>query len=199
MSYIGTQEIGKMYLGTVEIGKAYLGNDLVYEAETHVPQQYTVTLYPSGYDDTDKSYYSISNPSNAYEAANTSDTNYCGVGLTRGASAYTYIYYTFDTSSIPAAATIDSISCTARVQIQTTTSSYVASRGCVMCSGTTEKTSSVTVSTTATNRTFTMGTWSRAECSDIRLKMYATRGTSNTQQSYSIRLYGATLTITYTY
>ena len=199
MSYIGNTKIGRMFLGATEIAKAYLGSTLVFQKGGQPqPQQHTIVLYPSGYDSVDKSYYNINNPANAYEAADSSDTNYCGVGLARGAGAETYCYFTFDTSAIPASATIDSISCVARVQIQTQNTSYVASKGAKMCSGTTEKTAAVSVTTSAANRTFSMGTWSRAELNDIRIKLYATRGSSNTSQGYNIRLYGATLTITYT-
>lgn len=61
------------------------------------------------------------------------------------------------------------------------------------------QTDTVLVNTTAAKRTFTMGTWTRAELNDIRLKMYAKRSTGNTSSSYYLRLYGLDLSITYTY
>lgn len=157
----------------------------------------TLTVYPSSYDSTDKSYYSISNVSNAYTEA--SGSGYCSIGLTRGSGASTYVYFGFNTSSIPQNATITSISCIVRISISNQSASNIASKGAKMCSGTTEKTGAVSVTTTTSNRTFTMGTWTRAELNDIRLKLYATRGTSNTSNGYVLRLYGCTLTIGYTY
>lgn len=161
----------------------------------------TLALFPTSHIDktVDGSWYSLTNVANAYKAHNQDTSTYCNIGLTRGANAYTYIYFTFDTSSIPLNATIDSISCVARVQITTQRTSYIASKGAVMCSGTTEKTAAVSVTTSAANRTFSMGTWTRSEVSDVRLKMYATRASANTAQGYNLRLYGATLTIGYTY
>lgn len=149
----------------------------------------------SSYDTTDYSYYSISNVGNAY--GNTS-SSYCGVTLTRGARAYTYIYFKFDTSSIPSNAEIDSVECTTRVSISNQTAANVASKGAKVCSGTTEKTNAVSVTTTVTNRTFTMGTWTREELNDVRIKYYATRGTSNTNSNYNLRVYVGTLTVNYT-
>lgn len=159
----------------------------------------TVVLHVSGYIDksVDGAWQSISNPSNAYTTAD--DSDYSQVALTRGKNAYTYIYWTFDTSSIPANATIDSISCMAKLYVTNLNASYVQSAGAKMCSGTTEKTDSVLVNTTTARRTFTMGTWTRSDLNDVRLKMYATRSTGNTSSSYYLRLYGANLTITYTY
>ena len=163
------------------------------------PVTQTVVLHVSGYIDktVDGSYHAIANASNAYTVADSSD--YAQVNLTRGKNAETYIYWTIDTSSIPSNATIDSVSCMAKLYITNLNSSYVQSAGAKMCSGTTEKTDSVLVSTTAARRTFTMGTWTRAELNDIRLKLYAKRSTSNTSSAYYLRLYGLDLTITYTY
>lgn len=157
----------------------------------------TKTFHLSSYDSVDKSYHSIANPGNAYTQADS--TGYAQVNLTRGKNAQTYVYFNFDTSEIPANATINSISCRAKLYITTLNASYVQSAGAKMCSGTTEKTDSVAVTTNAGIRTFEMGTWTRAELNDIRLKMYAQRSTSNTSSAYYLRLYGADLTITYTY
>jgi hypothetical protein len=155
----------------------------------------SLVAYPYTYDSVDRSTYSVANPANAYDAGNSS---YCNINLTRGANAYTYVYFLFDTSSIPENAVIDSITCVARVSITNQNTSYIASKGAKMCSGTTEKTASVSVTTTVTNRTFTMGTWTRDEVRDVRIKLYATRAESNTTSNYYLRFYGATLTINYT-
>ena len=49
MSYLGTNEIGKMFLGDTEIAKAYLGNSLVYENTPSAPP----SLLPAGYTECD--------------------------------------------------------------------------------------------------------------------------------------------------
>lgn len=167
-----------------------------------VPHTGSLTVYPSGYisKDNDGSWQSIQNPGNAYGPANSSNTSYSQIRLTAGSGANTYIYFTFDTSSIPSNATITSIGCVARIQFNTNTASYVASKNAVMCSGTTAKSDPVTITSTSVNNyTFTMNSWTRADLNDTRLKLYATRGTSNTSNNYYFRLYGATLTIEYSY
>ena len=160
-----------------------------------VPISKTETIYFSSYDSVDKSYYSLSNASKAYGYTVSS---YCGVTLTQGANAYTYVYFKFDTSSIPQDAEIVSVACTTRVSISNQTAANVASKGAKVCSGTTEKTAAVSVTTTVANRTFTMGDWTRAELNDVRIKYYATRGTSNTSTAYTLRIYAGTLTVNYT-
>lgn len=161
----------------------------------------TLEVYPSSYIDkaVDGSWYSIANAANAYMGYNQGTSSYCMVNLTRGAGAETHIYFKFDTSTIPENATIDSISCIVRLYMSSINVANVATKSAVMCSGTTEKTESVTISNSAANRTFSMGTWTRQEVNDVRLKLSATRGTSNTSTNYNFRLCGATLTIGYTY
>ena len=149
----------------------------------------------SSYDTTDYSFYSISNPGNAY-GNNTS--SYCQVELTRGSGAETYFYFKFDTSSIPQDAEIDSISCVTRVNFSDNTTTNVVSKGAKVCSGTTEKTGTISVTRTVTNRTFTMGTWTREELNDVRIKFYATRGKASVNSSIYFRIYVGTLTVNYT-
>ena len=197
MSYIGTTKIGGMYLGSTGIAKAYLGTDLVFQKGSQPqPVQHTLTVNLSSYDSVDKSYYNITGVSNAYTAPDS--TTLCGVVMKRGADANTWVYFKFDTSSLPADATIVSVACKAKVQKQTNNANYIASAGCVMCSGTTVKTPSVTVAADAYIRTFTTGSWSLAELADVRIKLYGTRGGSNTSNNYTLRMYGAELTIVYT-
>lgn len=161
----------------------------------------TATIYPSGYisKTIDGSWYLIEGTSNANKGYDQNTSSYCNIGLARGSGAYTYAYFTFNTSGIPSNATISSISCIARVYCSNGTSTNIASKGAKMCSGTTEKTEAVSATTTASNRTFSMGTWTRAELDDVRLKMFATRGTKNVNSNYYLRFYGATLTIGYSY
>lgn len=145
--------------------------------------------------DSDHQYYSIGSTSQAYKGLD--NTSACGVTLTRGAGAETWIYFKYDTSSIPANARIITVACQAKVQISSANTNYVASKGCVMCSGTTVKTASVSVTANANIRTFETVTWTRNEVNDIRIKMYATRASSNVNTNYYLRIYGSELTIVY--
>lgn len=200
MSYFGSTKIGRMFLGGTEIAKAYLGSDLVFQksAPGPQPQEYTVVLNPYSYipKATDGSWYSITNPSNAYTDADS--TTYCQFALTRGAGAETWIYWLFDTSSIPSDATIVSVECVVKIYSGTTNSNNVAVRQAQMYSGTTPKGESSLIPNPAAIKTMPSATWTRAELNDVRLKMFGTRGTSNVNSTYSFRLYGATLTIKYT-
>lgn len=158
----------------------------------------SITTYPSSYDTTDYSYASVSNISNAYTAADS--TTYAQINLKTGSKATTYIYLLFDLSSIPANATINSVSCSAKISVSSTSTSYIATKEIQMFTGTTAKGSATSVtSTSATSYTLTCGTWTRAELQNARLRLYAVRGTSSTSTSRYYRFYGATLTVTYTW
>ena len=182
-----------------EIGKAYLGTDLVFQKASPQPQQHTLTKYPSSYDQNDYSYDSISNISRSY--ASVESTNYGQMNLVTGKNAESWMYFKFDTSSIPAGATIVSVSCQIKASISTTNSSVISARTIQLYSGTTAKGSSVNIkSVSSSDITYTLsgGAWTLEEASDVRFKVYARRGTSQASTSHLIRIYGATLTITYT-
>lgn len=160
----------------------------------------TITAYPQAYLTSDYSYASISGATNPV-GKGSSNTTYATINLKTGSSATTHVYFPFDFSSIPENATINSISCTAKGYISSTSSSYVNTRQMQLFTGTTAKGSSVNLTTSATAQTLTCGTWTRAELQNCRLRMYAKRGTSSTSISRSInmRFYGAEITVTYTY
>lgn len=155
----------------------------------------SVTLHPSGY--TGASNWTIPTSgsytiTNAYkESGNT--TNYSRI--TVNTSATGYFYLTFDTSEVPAGATITSITGTVTVRVSNTT--RVTNTVCQLYTGTTAKGSNKTfASTTASNTvTLTPGSWTRSELTDLRLRIGAT-GSSSTQTKY-VYLYGATITINY--
>ena len=201
MSYIGSTKIGRMFLGGTEIAKAYLGSVLVFQksAPGPQPQEYTFTANPSAYipKATDGSWYSISNSSNAYTDENS--TTYCQFALTRGEGAETWIYWTFDTSSIPANATIVSVECKAKVYTGDTNSGVIAVRQAQLFAGSTAKGSPKLIPQPAAVQTIDGGnSWTRSEVDNLRLRMYGQRGTSSVNTTKSFRLYGATLTIKYT-
>lgn len=154
----------------------------------------TISVHPTGIA-SDYAYASISNQTNGYN--DSSNTTYATINLTTGSGATTYIYYTFDFSDIPAEATIDSVSCTAKAYISSTNSSRITTRQMQLYSGTTEKGSASTVSNSASTTTLSAGTWTRAELQDARIRLYGVRGTSNTTSTYYFRFYGATFTVNY--
>ncbi|MBR2748041.1 MAG: hypothetical protein IKD95_06810 [Bacteroidales bacterium] len=163
-----------------------------------VPQQYTLELNPSSYipKAEDGEWYGLSNASNAYNPAD--NTTYAMIRLTRGsAEATTHIYFCFDTSSIPANATINSVECKVKVFINNATSSNVATKQVQMFSGTTPMGSSQNATTSASVKTFSGVTWTREQLNDVRIRLYGVRGTNNVNSDYYFRLYGATLTIKY--
>ena len=159
----------------------------------------TLTVNFSSFDD-DHSYQSISTISNAYKGTGSSST-YCGVNPKRGNNAETWYYFKFDTSAIPSTAEIVSVSCSVR---NWATSGFVTNNRftqayMTMSSGTTEKGTSINILQNYSNqvRTFSAGTWTAAECQDVRVKFYAKRGTTNSNTDYQMRVYGGTLTIQY--
>ena len=166
-----------------------------------VNKQETVNIVPSGY--TGQS--GIGNESTTYpwsRGYNGSDhtENYARLQLSASnTNTDCYIYYTFDTSEIPVQATIDSVTCSARIS----KNSRVGTSTIQLYSGTTAKGSSATFSstnTTGTSVTVTnisnTGTWTLSELQNARLRITGRR--SNTNQTGYIYFFGATLTITYT-
>lgn len=157
----------------------------------------TFTGYPVSYDTTDHSYRTYANAENAYSSS--SSTTYANAYIVNGANAESWLYYNFDTSSIPDGATITSVTCKARCAASGN-SSQTPTKWMCFFSGTTQKGTTYTLSTSTTARTLTLD--SDLTLSDIRnarVKVYVKRGTSNTGTSYYIRFYGATLTVNYSY
>lgn len=161
----------------------------------------SLTANASGHDTAHTSYASISTSyplSNAYTASNS--TSYAQVNLTTGANAETYIYLTFNFSSIPENATIQSVTAKAKGYISSTNSNRINTRTMQLASGTTLKGGTLTMSTSQTEQTFSnTGSWTRAELQSAACCFYAKRGTSSTTSNYYIRIYGATMTVTYQY
>lgn len=169
---------------------------LTVSQEAGAPQEYTATFNPSSYDSSDYSYYSITRPQNAYSSE--TSTSSATINLKRGSQAETWVYFNFNTSSIPANATITEVSCKAKIYIGSTSSTYISSRGIILCSGTTEKGDSANIPGSASTLTISGGSWTRAEMNDARIKIYAKRTTSSVNSNFAIYFYGATLTVKYT-
>ena len=164
-----------------------------------ITREGTISAHPTSYDTSHHSYASISSSypiTNAY--TDSSSTTYCQVSWKTGSGAETYVYLKFDLSAIPNDATIKSVTAKAKGYVNTTNSSRVTTRQMQLATGTTLKGSARTLSTSTSEQTFTdVGTWTRAELHDARIRYYVKRGTSNTSSTYQMRMYGATITVTY--
>lgn len=159
----------------------------------------TATFVPSSLDENSvyQSFQTGYPASNAYTDADS--TTYCSVKWKNGVEAETKMYWKFDTSAIPANATIVSVSVVAKVVVSTGNYQTGQSYLCV-CEGTTEKGSHTTAnSTTAKQYTLDGGSgWTRASLQDIAVLYHTQRGQSNETANYYQRFYGATLTVEYT-
>lgn len=138
---------------------------------------------------------SIANSGNALNYA--TNTTYATINLTTGANAVTQVFYSFG-FNIPTTATIDSVSCSVKVYINTTTSSRVSSRQVQLYSGSTAKGTAKSISNSTSAGAITTGTWTASELNNAKIRLYAVRGTSNTSNNYFIRFYGCTFNVTYT-
>lgn len=147
--------------------------------------------YDSGY-----SAYSVSNLTRAY--ADSTNTTYAQINLTRGSNAETVIYYNFGSLNIPSGATIKSVTCTCKCSINTTSSSRVSSRKARLYAGSTAMGTAYNVPNSTTAFSISAGTWTAAQLNGgVKLRLYAMRGKSSTTSSYYFRFYGATLTVEY--
>ena len=142
-------------------------------------------------------YYSTNVLENAFTDASSS-TRWAPYTNT-GSSATTTIYLNFDCSSIPSAATINSVSCSVKCGTQGT--SYYGTRTVQMATGTTTKGSATTMSgsnSSPSTHSLTVGSWTAAEIRNAKLKFVVQRGSSNTSTDATFSIYGATLTVDYT-
>lgn len=162
----------------------------------------TLTFTPVSLDtvnsDYPGTYYSTHVLDNAFTDASSS-TRWAPYTNT-GSRAETIIYLNFDCSEIPIGATIDSISC--QVKCGTQGTSYYSTRTVQMATGTTVKGSATTMSGSngsPTTHTLTVGTWTATELQNAKLKFVVQRGTQNTTTDATFSIYGATLSVSYTY
>lgn len=167
---------------------------LTINQEAGTPQEVTTSMHPTSYDTTDHNYYSISNISNAY--ADSDSTSYGSIRAANGNNAETWIYFKFDTSAIPAGATILSVECSVKVT-HNANNTIFPTRKVQMFSGTTPKGEETDFTTSTSVRTLSVGSWTRAELEDARIRLYLQRGTTQSSTAYYGRFYGATLTIKY--
>lgn len=197
MSYIGTDKLGKMFLGELGIAKAYLGNDMVFDGDT--TPSVTVVFHPSSFDYDNSVYRSIYSSEPITRAFNPSDnTSPARVYTVYGEGAETDLYFKFDTSTIPEGASIVSVKMVAACVVQTTSSGTVAEREEFVSEGTTDKGVATTINLSTDAKAVDAGSgWTRTSLQNISWHIHFKRGSSNTETSSFIRIYGADLTVKY--
>ena len=151
----------------------------------------TKTFYPGAHEDfTSGNDKSISDPMNPV-GKGTDNNTYAYI------SAFwttAYAYWPFDVSIIPDNATIDSVECKAKVSL----SNDSLCRGKIqLFSGDIAKGKAAPITDTRPHvYKLSIETWTRSELNSVRLKT----SIESTKANYrSIRIYGADLTVTYTY
>lgn len=119
----------------------------------------------------------------------TDSETYSQLLLRRG----TYMEYSFDTSSIPSDATINSISCQVKGCVTRGSSAATVQ----LYTGNTAKGSTTNLATNSniTTSSLTCGTWTRSELSDARIRIVSTYTSTTT---YYANFYGADLVVNYT-
>lgn len=205
-----TQEVMEGESATIAIFPDDINNIVVKDNGTDVTDQlqYVVptpgtqsfTGAPVSYDSIHSSVAGIASDSgvtNGFTPA--TSTTRVSVSSHTEANSETSLYFNFDCSSIPANATIISVSCDAKAVIS---SGYFPTRIIQLCAGTTKKGSPTTVTNSSINNTVNVqtiantGTWTRSELNDIKILIQGIRTTST--NVFNISFYGATLTVQYT-
>lgn len=160
----------------------------------------TFTGIPTSFDSTNSTYDSIYTGTTDNGLTAHTDTNRICVYSNTGSGVASYLYYNFDCSSIPANATITSVTCIATASVYQA-STYFSTYDLQLCTGTTAKGTATTItgsgSTSATHN-INGGSWTRAELDNIKIRERVVRGTSNTTSQASFSFWGATLTVQYT-
>ena len=160
----------------------------------------TKTFYPGAYDASDYKYNFVEDMDAVVGKGSGNVSSYATIALTIGSTAITYVFFPFDLSAIPQDATIDSVSCKARGATNSSSYSKYRHANFQLYSGSVAKGTLTTyLNTDSAVYTLDVGTWTRAELNDCRLRVGAVRGSTNVSTAYAIYFYGADLTVTYTY
>nr|DAH44551.1 MAG TPA: hypothetical protein [Caudoviricetes sp.] len=162
----------------------------------------TITLHPSQVVAEESTYDSVSADAPLTKPIGKGATNatYAEIYLVRDRQAQTYVTYRFDTSSIPAGATIKKVKLRAKGDVAEENTYIISITRVSLLSGQDVLAESndyafgemaSTVAVTATNVT-------RAQLEDAKIKLFAQRGSGgNTDKLYFMRFYGADLIVEY--
>lgn len=197
MLFIGTDKVEELFFGDIEAAYVFLGDELVFE-DTTTPAV-TVTFHPSSFDDDRSVYRSIYSSEPITRALNPSDNaSPARVYTVYGEGAETDLYFKFDTSTIPEGAIIASVKMIATCVVQTTTASVVAERQEFVDDGTADIGEGTLINLSTDPKSISAGFgWTRDSLQGITWHIHFKRGTSNTDTSSFIRIYGADLIVKY--
>ena len=143
--------------------------------------------------------FTLTDISNAYGGSDS--TSYAQLETNGGTTGT--IYFTFEDPVLPSGASIQSVACSATFQYNRNGSSSGYSASCQLYANTTAKGSGTTITTTGgsdlakTTFNLTPGSWTSSEFANARLYVTATNSASNTHRF--LYVYGATLTVTYSF
>ena len=159
----------------------------------------SVTLVPAGYDGQRSSYISVDT---SYPLSNgltsSSSGTFTVINLSRGSGAVSKLAIKFDMSKIPTDAKINSISCKIKAKISNAYS-YILQGVAQLYCGTSGLSSEIDLGTSEVAQSFSeTGWWDRESLDDLILLITCTRGSLSTNNSHTLRFYGADLTVDYT-
>lgn len=140
------------------------------------------------------SYSNISNQTSIVGNGSNA-TNYATITMNTGSNAESYAFWSFDCSSIPVNAVINSVSCTAKCGLSSTT--RITTHTFQLYNGTSTAKGSAVSFSSAAETDLTCGTWTRSELNQCYIRVYGQRGTSQTSNSATMSFYGATLIVDY--
>lgn len=161
----------------------------------------TITLHPSQVVAEESTYDSVDAdaPLTKPIGKGSTNTTYTEIYLTWGKQAQTYVTYRFDTSSIPAGATIKKVTLRAKGDVETENTKRISITRVSLLSGQSALAESndyafgqmaSVAEAVATNVT-------RAQLDDAKIKLFAKRGGWYVNNAYFMRFYGADLIVEY--
>ena len=165
---------------------------------TPTPGTETFTGIPTSYDANNSTYASIYTGTTGSGLSDQNSNDRICVYANTAANSVSKLTYNFDCSSIPANATITSVTCIAAASCYSS-GQYFNTRTLQLYNGNTAKGTATTITgngSTKANHNINGGTWTRGELNDIKIVIYIERGNNTTEASFSF--WGATLTVNYT-
>lgn len=126
--------------------------------------------------------------------------SYAEWNIVRGRFVQSRVYYSFDASSIPMDATINSVNCTVRASRQKAKVTEFSTLTLKIVVGTTEESSYATVENNESVNVYDLPskTYTRDELTNVGIVMHSARGISSPNKDFWVRLYGATLSVDFT-
>ena len=161
----------------------------------------TITLHPSQVVAEESTYDSVDAdaPLTKPIGKGSTNTTYTEIYLTWGKQAQTYVTYRFDTSSIPAGATIKKVTLRAKGDVETENTKRISITRVSLLSGQSvlAESSDYAFGQMASVAEVTATDVTRAQLDGAKIKLFAQRGGWYTNNPYFMRFYGADLIVDY--